>query len=321
MRFDTLTTPGMVLVSLACVTCVALCGCPQKAEVPTPVQAAGPTEYVFSTDWFSGNIPVWEEAFARYKGKPDLAYLEIGTFEGRSFFWMLDNIVTHPTSHATGIDLFPLDLRRRFDANLAASGQANRVSTIAGSSQAALRTLPLASYDIIYVDGSHAAKNVLEDAVLCWGLLKNDGMLILDDYEWRLDWPLEFRPQVAVDAFLTVYRNDLEVVHRGEQVIIRKVEMPTPYILRLGDYAYFWRQQQLCRIGEQTQTTPGSGEQAAIARLAMSRGFAETSYGAKPELVSDPEVQAVLERLDLELDQVPPPSPGSRTGAGDGEGK
>ena len=56
--------------------------------------------YNFSTDWFSMNIPLWKKLLKEFKGKPGVNYLEIGLFEGRSFFWMLENILTHPTSTA-----------------------------------------------------------------------------------------------------------------------------------------------------------------------------------------------------------------------------
>ena len=36
-------------------------------------------------------------------------------------------------------------------------------------------------YDIIYIDGSHEARDVLEDAVLAYRLLKIGGLLIFDD--------------------------------------------------------------------------------------------------------------------------------------------
>ena len=69
------------------------------------------------------------------------------------------------------------------------------------------------SYDIIYIDGNHEAANVLADLVLSWDLLKVGGIQILDDY--LLHGPLdpkrhfleELRPQLAIDAFITAYRN------------------------------------------------------------------------------------------------------------------
>jgi len=38
------------------------------------------------------------------------------------------------------------------------------------------------NYDIVYIDGSHVANDVLQDAVLVWQLVKVGGFMIFDDY-------------------------------------------------------------------------------------------------------------------------------------------
>jgi hypothetical protein len=63
-------------------------------------------DYVFTQDWFTRKSPAWEVVLKDLAGKPDLQYLEVGVYEGRSVVWVLENILTHPTSHATGIDIF-----------------------------------------------------------------------------------------------------------------------------------------------------------------------------------------------------------------------
>ena len=73
-------------------------------------------KYNFSTDWFTYKIPEWNKLLRPFKGKPDIHYLEIGVFEGRSAVWMLENILTHPSSKLTGIDIFPkTGIYRKFD--------------------------------------------------------------------------------------------------------------------------------------------------------------------------------------------------------------
>ena len=54
--------------------------------------------------------------FAPYRGRPGLRYLEVGVFEGRSLLWMIDQVLTHPSSQATGIDI--LAVRSRLGAAL-----------------------------------------------------------------------------------------------------------------------------------------------------------------------------------------------------------
>jgi predicted O-methyltransferase YrrM len=182
--------------------------------------------YQFRTDWFTWNLPVWEQALAEYKGKPDLNYLEVGVFEGRSLLWMLDNVLTDPSSRATACDIFQdaeiKGYKDVFLSNLKLSGHEARVKVVQGYSQVELRPLPVESYDIIYIDGSHAAGDVLEDAVLCHRLLKHGGLLIFDDYLGGLEKPPADRVKPALDAFYAFFKDQYDVVHSGYQVMLRK---------------------------------------------------------------------------------------------------
>jgi len=182
--------------------------------------------YHYRFNWFAQNIGVWENALAAFKGRPGVRYLEVGMFEGMSAFWMLDNILTHPTARLTGIDPFLDSFREGFKAiffaNLEVSGNADRTSIITGFSQVEMRKLPLDSFDIIYIDGSHRAPDVLEDAVLAHRLLKANGVLIFDDYLWDLDQPPLEAPKLAIDTFYLHYGNQYDVVHNQYQVILRK---------------------------------------------------------------------------------------------------
>lgn len=186
-------------------------------------------KYQFSADWFSVHIPVWQEYLGHLKGCPDLRYLEIGVNEGRSLVWMFENILTHPSCRATGIDLFPENeqypagMEKTTRANLEAGGFSDRAALLKGTSHRMLRPLPVNSYDIIYVDGGHRAKRVLSDTVLSWDLLKENGIMIFDDYLWEVgNLPEAERPQIAIDAFLKAYGNEITIIHQGWQIIIRR---------------------------------------------------------------------------------------------------
>ncbi len=140
---------------------------------------------------------------------------------------MLENILTHVTSRLTCIDPFLEHFggeisKQRFNSNVRKAGGANRFNVIVGLSQIELRTLPLESFDVIYVDGDHWAAPVLEDAVLSWRLLKPGGLLIFDDYAWQHDREPPLRPLMALDFFTEVFRPHAEVVHRDYQLILRK---------------------------------------------------------------------------------------------------
>ena len=186
--------------------------------------------YEFTQDWFTPNVPVWEAALAPYKGKPGVNYLEVGLYEGRSALWMMENVLTDPTSRLTGIDLFDGELKDRFFENLRRNGGAARATIVVESSQVAMRRLPLESFDVIYIDGSHATADVLEDAVLSYRLLKPGGVLIFDDYRWlgaltpgalTRDASGDF-PKAAIDRFVQSFEGKVKVVHNLNQLILVK---------------------------------------------------------------------------------------------------
>ena len=199
---------------------------------PKPFQR----EYDFTKNWFTPNIPVWKKALAPFVGQPNLHYLEVGPFEGQATVWMLENVLTHPSSRATGIDLFMgledvdgATIKRRFLDNVKRAGAADRVRLMIGFSQEQLRKLPIDSFDIIYIDGSHMADDVLEDAVLAWRLLRNDGVIIFDDYNWPRPGP---GPKIAINVFMQLFGRHFEIVHTRYQMIIRKRESASSWEAR-----------------------------------------------------------------------------------------
>jgi predicted O-methyltransferase YrrM/glycosyltransferase involved in cell wall biosynthesis len=184
----------------------------------------------FSADWFSHQVSHWSELLLPFRDKP-AHFLEVGVFEGQSTLWLLENILTHPEARLTYIDTFEGepdsdgpqgdDLAARFHSNTRPFH--HKMTGFRGYSGEKLRQLPPASFDFVFIDGSHAAPDVLTDAVLCWPLLKEGGLLAFDDYEWdRFPVP-ERCPRLAIDAFLSVMRGQCVLVHKGYQVWIRKV--------------------------------------------------------------------------------------------------
>jgi predicted O-methyltransferase YrrM len=182
------------------------------------------SEYSFSQDYVSHHSLLWTRHLSELRGKEDVHLLEVGSYEGRSAIWLLENILTQPSSTITCVDMFRKRMAEiRFDHNVAVSGFSSRVTKVKGRSQEVLKLLRESSYNIIYIDGSHRAIDVQVDASLSWQLLKRGGIIIFDDYLWNLERPNEDRPQMAIDNFLSDFRLQLEILHKGYQVIVRKV--------------------------------------------------------------------------------------------------
>ena len=202
----------------------------EPEEVSDPYQQ----DYTFQTNWFEVHVPVWEAVLEDYVGEPGVQYLEIGLFEGGSAMWMLENVLTHPTSHLTGIDPFEDTTSyeanfptypERFHSNLELSGAEDRATIIKGFSQTEMRDLPLEHYDIIYIDGSHLLPDALEDLVLAWRLLEPGGVLIFDDYGGEgvsTVQPWEEFPRRAANDFYWAFGERFDLLHKDRQLILKK---------------------------------------------------------------------------------------------------
>ncbi len=282
-----------------------------KEESKRSLHLSYKKSYEFADDWFSHNIPNWRKIFAQYSGAPNLHYLEVGVYEGRSFIWMLENVLTHPTSRLTGLDVFTSDqVQQRWLRNIEKSGQARKVTTIKGYSQIELRMLPVESFDIIYVDGSHSADDVLADAIQSWALLKVGGIVVFDDYTWDGSYfagegrhlPDELLPGIAIDAFVETHRNYVKIVHAGSQLVLRKRQNPcsnktscTP----IGPYTYEWKERKLSRHRDRSPVDLSIRDLQVLERILWNRAFVRGRFVSTNSVAEDPEVKALAARLGL----------------------
>lgn len=282
---------------------IALVFANPKSAAGSPRETAPAQKYSFTEDWTTRNTPTWDKALLRYKGKPDIHYLEIGVFEGRTLFWMLENILTHSTAKATCIDIFTGNYEKKFLGNLNISGFTDKVIVIKEMSQTALRNLPLNSFDIIYIDGDHAAAGVLADAVLSWSLLKAGGILIFDDYGWSADIPMDLKPRLAIDTFITSYGDFIEILEQNYQVILRKRKAfyRCPRCSAFGQYLFSWDQEELYRKGTAEPIEISNEEKDLIEELIKSRKFGQSGYSIEGKISKDKTFVNLKERLKLDF--------------------
>jgi predicted O-methyltransferase YrrM len=182
---------------------------------------------MFTTDWWTANIPKWQQQFPMATWAPDrqppMRMLEVGTFEGRSADWFLSTLLGNAESHLTCVDTFAGshehrgrdlllgDLEARCRTNLARFG--DKVTIMKGSSWEVLRAMPRRHlFDVIYIDGEHHAASVLEDAVLAFPLLKVGGRMVFDDFGARPDHgPSTSLPRKGLQAFTSAYQDRIVV--------------------------------------------------------------------------------------------------------------
>jgi hypothetical protein len=71
-------------------------------------------------------------------------------------------------------------------------------------------------FDLIYVDGSHQASDVLTDAIIAFQLLRVGGVMIFDDYLWCMRPTGEEdtlnMPKAAIDSFISLFQRKLKVI-------------------------------------------------------------------------------------------------------------
>ena len=183
-----------------------------------------PAEYDFTVDWFSPRWPVW---LAITAGAAPRRILEVGSYEGRSATLMIEEFGGRGPLHLFCIDTWAGSVEHggtdmaaveaRFDRNvaLAASRAANTVVMEKCKGPSAERLARLlaggheGSFDLVFIDGSHQAPDVLTDLVLGYRLCRIGGFLFCDDYLWSMEPdgrqdPLNM-PKPAIDAFANLF--------------------------------------------------------------------------------------------------------------------
>lgn len=182
-------------------------------------------DYEFSADWFSRFIPAWTQIFQQLP--PIEKALEIGSFEGCSSVWLLENILTRTQGRMFCIDTWkggiehedaPMTaveqrFRKNIDLALDKTGRKASVEIIKNiSHEAMVRLLAdghAQSFDFIYVDGSHQCADVLLDLTLSFMLCKVGGVIFCDDYLWSLEShgkeDLLNQPKLAIDSFVNCF--------------------------------------------------------------------------------------------------------------------
>jgi len=183
-------------------------------------------------NWFQmgSTQEIFNNILSEYAGKDSLRFLEIGSFCGDSSAWIAENILTGSNSYLDCVDPWLVDVENliydwseieaEFDKQI--KPYKDRINKHKSFSFDYLIKNRETLFDFIYIDGDHSAKAILEDAVLSWSILKINGIMAFDDYEWQHPEGSQYNPKKAIDAFLDIYKEKISVIHVGWQVWIRK---------------------------------------------------------------------------------------------------
>lgn len=189
------------------------------------------SKYEYTVDWFTNNLPLWTKLFKTSVNKP-INFLEIGTYEGRSAIWALENVLTHPDSKMTCVDDWKTPgTFQRFKKNISSNPAfKGKVQIYKGQARDSLKhpNILKQQYDVIYIDADLHSSSVMEHAVLAFPLLKPGGYIIFDDYTYSKHRDNRC-PKQAIDAFINAYADDIRVITARWQVVVQKHKHPRPH--------------------------------------------------------------------------------------------
>ena len=199
-------------------------------------------EYKYTEHWF-GTFDV-EQFLPKYTEEKKM--LEIGSFEGKSTIWFLENILKNEKSTITCVDPWTsysqnedsfntyntietewdfTNHRKTFMHNIYQSGVPEKVIIHKGYSHKILPKLinDGEKYDLIFIDGNHTSPFVLSDCVMSWYLLSDNGIMIFDDYLWG-DIESTISPKIAIDSFISCFKDYIEIIWSDYRIAIKKIK-------------------------------------------------------------------------------------------------
>jgi predicted O-methyltransferase YrrM len=196
--------------------------------------------YNYFVDWSKASTKNIKYIFDKYITHPK-STMEIGVFEGRTTFWMINSypsinrhVAIDPFRGNYEVDETILDIvKDRFLDNLSQCPQNSKIEFHESKSVDVLNLLN-ERFDFIYIDGDHTASSVLEDIVRCFQLIRPGGVILLDDAtRWKYtkhstkekSGDPSLAPRMAIDAFIHCNWNRIEVldIPDSSQVAILKI--------------------------------------------------------------------------------------------------
>jgi predicted O-methyltransferase YrrM len=188
--------------------------------------------YEFTTNWFDANVQIWNVLIPQLSPKK---ILEIGSYEGKSTCYLIESCsLNYPieihcvdswlggVEHQNGGNMKDVESRFKKNIEIAIENSKNKITIEIhkGSSVYCLAKLlanQISKFDLIYVDGSHEASDVLVDAVNAYHLLKKNGLIIFDDYLWHEEpqgsQDVLRMPKIAIDAFVNIFQRKIRVLN------------------------------------------------------------------------------------------------------------
>ena len=206
--------------------------------------------YIFSNRWFDIHKAIWSQLLQQIN---PTRILEVGSYEGKSTTFMIENLantkdleihcidsweggIEHKQGGSAESNMPEVETRFAHNVKIAIQNSSHIVKLeihkgLSNKELPKLITSDMQNYfDLIYIDGSHQAPDVLLDAVLGFELLKTGGVMIFDDYLWQEPLPGGTDPircpKISIDAFTNIYCRRLSILSAQlNQLYIQKISI------------------------------------------------------------------------------------------------
>lgn len=172
-------------------------------------------------DFFTPNTYDWLVTLKDYKNKK-MNYLEIGSFEGVSAILIalnFDKVIINCVDPWENINdqkssegyehLSMTNIEKNFDMNTHEFLDKIKKNKLRSKDFFFNNCF---KFDVIFIDGSHKAKDVEDDCINSWKNLKDNGIMIIDDYFWQNYTKINDNPAYGINSFLKKIKNEYQIL-------------------------------------------------------------------------------------------------------------
>lgn len=159
-------------------------------NVEDALQYVAPRVFKYTNRWFDRNINISMKMLTNILANKPIRILEVGTHEGKSAIWMLENLCKHKDARLTSIDSYTKDdpdvkpdTYENFCYNIDLCTEKEKFNQIIGDKKDVMSKLieENKAYDLIYLDTTTDMESVFIDIINADKLLVQHGILLLDD--------------------------------------------------------------------------------------------------------------------------------------------
>lgn len=190
-----------------------------------------PIYFELSSDSSQNFKTIFEQE--KYLLGQSLKMLHLGAYTGHGTKWMLERF----SGFSVDVDVWDSKLVSDFENGLYKNDGVNidDIEAIYDQTVAGLNVRKFKgttqdffkqnneTFNFIYIDASHIKKDVEHDLRESFKALEKNGIIACDDYLYHLDKDPSLIPYEAVNAFIDLHKDDIEIIANNYQLWFKKI--------------------------------------------------------------------------------------------------